>query len=80
MRVLQIQLDTALGGIESFLLNIYKRIDKYKIQFDFIEYGEEERSFDKQFENLGARIFKLPDRIKKPIKAKKSLKRIINIQ
>ena len=32
MRVLQIQLDTALGGIESFLLNIYKRIDKYKIQ------------------------------------------------
>lgn len=77
MRVLQIQLDTALGGIESFLLNIYKRIDKDKIQFDFIEYGEEERSFDKQFENLGARIFKLPDRIKNPIKAKKRLKRII---
>jgi len=43
MRVLHIAIDTAMGGIESFLLNIYTRIDRNKINFDFIEYGDIKR-------------------------------------
>ena len=46
MRVLHISIDTAMGGIETFLLNVYRLIDKEKVQFDFIEYGEVERDFD----------------------------------
>lgn len=36
VRVLHIGLSSEFGGIESFLLNVYKNIDKKKIQFDFI--------------------------------------------
>lgn len=77
MRVLHIQLDNAMGGIESFLLNIYKRIDKKNIQFDFIEYGYENRTFDKDFLKYGARIFKISNRSKNPLKAYNELRKII---
>lgn len=62
MRVLHISIDTAMGGIETFLLNVYRLIDKEKVQFDFIEYGEVERDFDYKYKELGAKIYKLPDR------------------
>lgn len=77
MRVLHISIDTAMGGIETFLLNVYRLIDKEKVQFDFIEYGEEEREFDYKYKELGAKIYKLPDRKKHPLKAKKELSKIL---
>lgn len=73
MRVLHISLDTAMGGIESFLLNVYNLIDRDKIQFDFIEYGDITRDFNPKFLNLGARIYNLPDRKKHPFLAQKEL-------
>lgn len=77
MRVLHISLDTAMGGIESFLLNVYKLIDREKVQFDFVEYGEKERDFDYRFIKLGARIYRLPDRKKHPLLASEKLKEIL---
>ena len=77
MRVLHIELDSAMGGIESFLLNVYKNIDRDKIKFDFIEYGMENRDFDYFYTDMGAKIFKLSDRRKNPIKAILELKEII---
>ena len=77
MRVLHISLDTAMGGIESFLLNVYNLIDRDKVQFDFVEYGEPERDFNFRYTNLGARIYKLPDRRKHPLLSSKKLKEIL---
>lgn len=77
MRVLHISLDTAMGGIESFLLNVYKLIDRDKVQFDFIEYGNTKRNFDFCYTDLGAKIYNLPDRKKHPLLAQKKLKEII---
>lgn len=77
MRVLHISLDTAMGGIESFLLNVYSLIDRDKVQFDFIEYGNVKRDFDFKYTNLGARIYKLPDRRKHPLMASEKLKEIL---
>lgn len=77
MRVLHISLDTAMGGIESFLLNVYNLIDRDKVQFDFIEYGETERDFDFRYTNLGARIYKLPDRRRHPLLSSEKLKEIL---
>lgn len=77
MRILHISLDTAMGGIESFLLNVYRNIDKEKLQFDFIEYGEEERDFDYKYKELGARIYRLPDRRKHPIRSRRELERLL---
>ena len=36
------------GGVESFLFNYYRKIDKTKIQFDFLVHSEEEGYFDKE--------------------------------
>lgn len=77
MRVLHISLDTAMGGIESFLLNVYSLIDRDKVQFDFIEYGDVKRDFDFKYTSLGARIYKLPDRRKHPLMASEKLKEIL---
>lgn len=66
-----------MGGIESFLLNVYNLIDREKIQFDFIEYGESERDFNSCFIRLGAKIYNLPNRKRHPILARRKLKKII---
>ena len=36
IKILHFELDNNLGGIESFLLNLYKEIDRNVFQFDFI--------------------------------------------
>ena len=35
-RVLHIKISGGWGGIESFIYNVYKNIDRTKIQFDFV--------------------------------------------
>ena len=77
VRILHISLDTAMGGIENFLLNVYQNIDKKKIQFDFIEYGYMERDFDYKFRKLGAKIYNIADRKKNPIRSSRELRDII---
>ena len=36
IKVLHLELDEHLGGIESFLYNLYNAIDREKVQFDFV--------------------------------------------
>ena len=36
IRVLHSELNGELGGIESFLYNVYRFIDKEKVEFDFL--------------------------------------------
>ena len=52
-------------------------IDRDKVQFDFVEYGEPERDFNFRYTNLGARIYKLPDRRKHPLLSSEKLKEIL---
>ena len=42
IRVLQVCALNA-GGIESFLMNVYRKLDKKKIVFDFINYFDENK-------------------------------------
>ena len=37
IRVLQLGFTQNLGGIEMIIMNIYRNIDRNKIQFDFID-------------------------------------------
>lgn len=77
MKILHIQLDYAQGGIESFIYNVYSRINRKEFCFDFIEYGLNRRDYDKKYEELGGKIYNIPDRRNHPIKSKKELKKII---
>ena len=36
MRVLHIVPNMQVGGLETFIMNIYRHIDRNKIQFDFL--------------------------------------------
>jgi len=71
IRVLHIVSVMNRGGIENFLMNIYRKIDRTKVQFDFLVTREEVGTFDEEIKLLGGKIFNIPH-IKKvgPIKYK----------
>ena len=62
IRVLQILYELGVGGIQSFLMNIYRNIDRDKIQFDFLLSSEKEGAFEKEIESMGGRIYRVTDR------------------
>nr|MCR4705954.1 glycosyltransferase [Lachnospiraceae bacterium] len=49
------------AGIQSFVMNLYRTIDRNKIQFDFAIYNAPtENSYAEEAKKLGARIFLIP--------------------
>ena len=56
-RVLHVVPNMNIGGLETFIMNIYRNIDKNKIQFDFLEHYKEESAYDKEIIKLGGRIY-----------------------
>ncbi len=48
------------GGAETMCMNIYRHIDKTKIQFDFIKHTHDECSFESEIKGLGGRIIEAP--------------------
>ncbi|MEN1970005.1 glycosyltransferase family 1 protein [Lentibacillus sp. N15] len=47
------------AGTETMLMNIYRDIDRTKIQFDFISYSDQEADYDQEIERLGGRVIRL---------------------
>lgn len=60
IRVLHEDVKLEQGGIESFLINVYRHIDREKVQFDFLVHREEEGFYDKEIIELGGRIYRTP--------------------
>jgi hypothetical protein len=48
------------GGIETWLMNIYRHIDRTKIQFDFVVHADKKGYYDDEIEELGGKIFQVP--------------------
>lgn len=48
------------GGIETFVMNVYRELDKDKIKFDFINYfdSEKEQFHEKEVTQYGSKIYK----------------------
>lgn len=59
-RVLQVVTDMNMGGIESLIMNYYRRMDRSKVQFDFLTHRSEPSYFDEEIRVLGGRIYRLP--------------------
>lgn len=59
IRILQVVTIMNLGGLESFLMTIYRNIDRSKVQFDFLVHRQERGAFDDEIESLGGKIFRL---------------------
>lgn len=60
IRVLQMIGSLNVGGSQTMLMNLYRNIDREKIQFDFVLDHPEERYFVPAAEALGARIYAMP--------------------
>ncbi|MDR7239985.1 glycosyltransferase family 1 protein [Neobacillus drentensis] len=59
-RVLQIVSTMDRGGAETLLMNIYRNLDREKIQFDFITHNAQKGDFNDEIISLGGNIFQLP--------------------
>lgn len=58
-RILQATIANDKGGLTGYIINNYRRIDKEKIQFDFITY-DDSLDFSAEILGLGAKVFCLP--------------------
>lgn len=57
IRILHVVGGMDRGGIETFLMTIYRNIDRNKIQFDFMVHTDKECAYDEEIRNLGGRIY-----------------------
>lgn len=48
------------GGAETFIMNIYRTINREKIQFDFVVFQKEKGDYDEEIDALGGHIYHLP--------------------
>ncbi|MBQ8596595.1 MAG: glycosyltransferase family 1 protein [Lachnospiraceae bacterium] len=60
IRVLHVLGKTDLGGAESRIMDLYRHIDRSRVQFDFLVHTEEAGYFDEEINELGGRIFRVP--------------------
>ena len=60
IRILQIVGRMDRGGIENFVMNIYRNIDRDKVQFDFLCHYGREAAFNDEIRSLGGRIYEMP--------------------
>ena len=56
-RILHIVPNMNMGGLETFIMNVYRNIDRDKIQFDFLEHYKEESFYDKEINMLGGKVY-----------------------
>lgn len=59
------------GGMEVFIMNLYRRIDRSKIQFDFAVHGDRAGGFEEEITQLGGKFYYFPHMRKNPIKYRK---------
>ena len=68
VRVLHVVGRMDRGGIETMIMNVYRHIDREKLQFDFLaHYGKPDADYNDEIRALGGRIYEMP-RIKSTTK------------
>jgi glycosyltransferase involved in cell wall biosynthesis len=59
IRILQIVGGMNMGGIENFLMNIYRNLDRERVQFDFFIHNDVDAIFEDEIRELGGKVFKI---------------------
>lgn len=60
LRVLQVLTSLDRGGMETMTMNFYRRMDRDRVQFDFLLHREEGGDYEGEARSLGARIYRVP--------------------
>lgn len=48
------------GGAETFIMNMYRAMDRERIQFDFLVHEQRTCDYDEEIAGLGGRLYRLP--------------------
>lgn len=75
VKVLHLELDAHMGGIESFLYNLYSQIDREHVQFDFVTRSNCP-AMESELRKLGAKIYRVSS-YKKPLTYMRDLNTVI---
>ena len=67
IRVLQVVPNMHAAGLETLIMNMYRNIDREKIQFEFLVHYEQRNFYDDEIESLGGKIYRLSFREDKNI-------------
>ncbi|WP_271397036.1 glycosyltransferase family 1 protein [Salinicoccus roseus] len=59
-RILHITGTMNRGGAETMLMNLYREIDKTKVQFDFLSYSEKKGDYDQEIKDMGGKVIYTP--------------------
>lgn len=60
IHILHVLGNTQLGGAESRIMDLYRHLDRNRVQFDFLVHTDKEGYFDEEILKLGGRIFRVP--------------------
>ena len=60
IRVLQVVTVMNRGGLETMVMNYYRKLDRSKIQFDFLVHRNERGDYDDEIEKMGGKIYRMP--------------------
>ena len=65
------------GGLENFIMNIYRNMDRSKVQFDVIVHSIRDGDYTKEIEALGGKVYLAPRKSKHPIGNFLAIKKIV---
>lgn len=60
LRILHFVPNLNNGGTETFIMNMFRNIDRDLIQFDFVVHTNKIGVYEQEIENLGGKIYRLP--------------------
>ena len=60
IKVLQMIASMYMGGSQAMIMNLYRNIDRNKIQFDFVVDHPEYDSYASEIESLGGKVYTMP--------------------
>lgn len=78
-KVLQVFTSLDRGGAETFIMNIYKNLNRNKFSFDFVVHTQKHCDYEDEIIKLGGEIFRLPPRNQGIFAYKKSWEEFLKI-
>lgn len=77
MKILHVVGKMHRGGIETLVMEIFRRIDRSKIEFHFLVFSKEEGDYDREIIKLGGKIQYVVSRRENPIENYKQIDNLI---
>lgn len=77
IRILHVVDSMNRAGQETFIMNVYRNIDRSKFQFDFIQFQNQKADYDDEILALGGRIYHARPKGKDLRQAMQDIKRIV---